>query len=94
MTAVGWATWLMAEAAPDPSTPTGLNYTGIAALVTAVSGLLATIGAFFLGLRKRETDVNEELLRLVLERQTREAEDETPAPRKRTPPRKRVSPDE
>ncbi len=53
-----------------------VDLAGLAALVTAVSGLIATLGALYLGSRKQAGDVSEELVRQLLERETRRLVDE------------------
>ena len=62
----------------------GLDLTGIAALVTAFSGLVATIGAIFLGLRQRSSDSADRALAMLLELQRSRLD--PPAPPKPPPP--------
>lgn len=45
----------------------GFDFMGMAALVTAVSGLIATVGAIYLGSRKKSNDTAEQALKLLLE---------------------------
>ncbi len=46
-----------------------VDLAGIAAIVTAVSGLIATLSALYLGSRKRSSDVAEELVQRLLEKE-------------------------
>jgi hypothetical protein len=47
----------------------GPDLAGIALVITATSGLIATVGALILGLRKKPSDVSELALRYLLEQQ-------------------------
>lgn len=73
--AVGlWSSSGLAAAAEV--TATGPDYAGIAALVTACSGLLATIGAFLIGMR-RKAEVDDRVVKL-LEEMTKKNEEGAP----------------
>jgi hypothetical protein len=47
----------------------GPDLAGIALVITATSGLIATVGALILGLRKKPNDPAADLARLILERE-------------------------
>jgi hypothetical protein len=57
----------------DQVTSSGPDLAGIALLITAISGLIATIGGLFLGLRKRpSSDATDLLLAAMAERMLKE----------------------
>ena len=62
--------------AADAAGSSGVDFAGLAALITAFSGLVATLGAIYLGSRKKPNDATEEALKLLLEIQKRQMEDE------------------
>ncbi len=47
-----------------------VDLAGLAALITSVSGLIATLGALYVGSRKRSADLTEEIVQQLLERET------------------------
>ena len=55
-------------AATDAVKSGGLDLLGIAAVITAVSGLIATVGALIIGFRKKESDPNAARLAEALNR--------------------------
>jgi ammonia channel protein AmtB len=71
----GAINWLAAGvlSASDPSMG-GTDFAGIATLVTAISGLVATVGAIIIGLRKK-TD-SDKLLELLLKQYEGDKEDD------------------
>lgn len=51
----------------------GTDYAGIAAVITSISGVIATIGAIYLGSRRRgASDTAEAALKLLLEMQKKD----------------------
>ena len=52
----------------------GLDLLGVAAVITAVSGLIATVGALLIGLRKKDAN-NDALAQVLLKLADREKKD-------------------
>lgn len=59
----------------DQVTQNGPDLAGIALLITAVSGLIATIGGLFLATRKKPMDAQDVALLALAERLTRQEDD-------------------
>lgn len=62
----------------DQVSSNGPDLAGIALLITAISGLIATIGGLFLATRKKPMDAQDVALLALAERLTREAQDDDP----------------
>jgi ribose/xylose/arabinose/galactoside ABC-type transport system permease subunit len=59
----------------DQAVNNGIDFAGLAALITAVSGLVATVGALILATRRRSNDT-EALVKMLLEHQSKDADKE------------------
>lgn len=53
-------------------TSTGPDLQGIALIITSISGLVATVGALVIGLRKKPDDQAAEIVKAILEAQKKD----------------------